>query len=204
MSHPEQMSQPMTAMEVQAAPQPQTKSRSGRLRRTLRHVREWLSSSSDVLTICYTLLALYALPLIVILVTFVASDGFSISSPAISFSMALAGLYASDVRETLGTFVVPFIMAYAVAGAQKDARIESRTLWLFFTLAALFVASIIVYCAITTSVNTMLAQSDEGTEAVISSRQNFLAMSEAYVKELLVYISLLIGISQARRGEATK
>lgn len=172
--------------------------------RVLRQARAWMASSSDILTICYALLALYALPLIVLLVTFIASDWYTTSSPTISFSMALAGLYASDVRETLGTFVVPFIMAYAVAGVQKDGRIEARTLWLFMTLALLFLMSIMVYCAVTTRIDVMLGQTDASAEDVLASRENFLAMSRAYVKELLVYISLLIGISQAGRQGASK
>ncbi|MDH5833396.1 hypothetical protein [Luteimonas kalidii] len=165
-------------------------------------VKSWLESPSDILTICYVLLGLYALPLIVLLATFIASDWYTRSSPTITFSMAIAGLYASDVRETLGTFVVPFIMAYAVAGVQKDGRIEARTIWLFATLTFLFLLSIVVYCAITTRVDVMLGQTDALPEVVSKSREHFLAMSRDYVKELLVYISLLIGISQAgRQGE---
>jgi hypothetical protein len=191
------------ATTAPGADYPLTNRRRSGLLRLLQRARAWMKSSSDILTICYALLALYALPLIVLLATFVASNWYTQSSPTIEFSMALAGLYASDVRETLGTFVVPFIMAYAVAGVQKDGRIEARTLWLFVTLALLFLVSIIVYCAVTTRIDVMLGQTDASPEDVLASREHFLAMSRAYVKELLVYISLLIGISQAgRQGES--
>ena len=171
------------------------------LARRFSRLKTLLAAGSDILVVCYVLLALYSLPLIVILTTFVISDGFTKSSSTIEFSMALAGLYASDVRETLGTFVVPFIMAYAVAGAQKNDRIEARTLWLFFSLAILFVVSIVVYCAVTTRIDLMLSQTSANKEFVIESKRQFLSMSASYVKELLVYISLLIGISRARRSE---
>lgn len=169
-----------------------------------RRFKRWLWAPSDILVICYVLLGLYSLPLLVILATFVLSDGFTKSSPVIEFNMALAGLYASDVRETLGTFVVPFIMAYAVAGVQRSGRVQARTLWLFLVLVVLFVISIIVYCAVTTRIDLMLSQTSVAPAFVMESKKQFLLISSSYVKELLVYISLLIGISQAGRSEEPK
>lgn len=163
----------------------------------------WLTATYDILVVCYVLLLLYALPLIVILAAFVVSDWFTASSPMIEFSMALAGLYALDVRPTLGTFVVPFVTAYAVAGVQKNDRLEAKTMWLFFTLTLLFLMSIVVYGAIQLRVDQMIGQTSQSKVISTDAKENFLSMSVAYVKELLVYISLVIGISRAgRTGEA--
>jgi hypothetical protein len=166
----------------------------------MRQAVAWLKSPFDILFVCYALLMLYALPLIVILFAFVSSDWFTKSSALISFSMSLASLYASNVRETLGTFIVPFVTAYAVAGVQKGNRLEARTLWLFVTLIGLFLMSIVVYSAIQTKVDTMLGQTSVPKPDRLAAKNQFLSMSASYVKELLVYISLLIGISHAGRA----
>lgn len=173
----------------------------GRLLAVIAWVRQWLASPYDILFVCYALLFLYALPLIVILIAFISSDWFKASSPTIVFSMSLAGLYASEIRETLGTFVVPFVTAYAVAGVQKGGRLEPRTIWLFFTLVLLFLISVVVYSAIDQKVVTMLSQTSVGKDEAQEAKVHFISMSKSYVKELLVYISLVIGISNAGRKE---
>jgi len=157
----------------------------------------WVSKPRDILVVCYVLLTLYALPLFIVLFAFLVSSGFTVSSRSIDFSIALAGLYASEIRETLGTFVIPFITAYAVAGVQKERRVEARTLWLFFSLTTLFLISVVVYSAVQTQIDVMLSQTALDADRMMESKDNFLNMSSAYVKELLVYISLLIGITQA-------
>ena len=167
-------------------------------------IRTWLTSPFDILVICYSLLFLYALPLIVIIAAFAMSGWFSSESPLIEFSISLAALYASEVRESLGTFVVPFVTAYAVAGVQKSDRLEARTTWLFLTLTLLFLMAIVVNGAIRLKVDVMIAQTGFAKAVSIEAKDNLLLMSKAYVKEILVYISLLIGISRAgAAGEKT-
>ncbi len=154
-----------------------------------------------MILICYTLLGLYAIPLFLILATFAASNGFTETSKFIDFGLALVALYSADTRETLGTFVVPFVTAYAVADAQGKGKVAAKTVWLFGTLTTLFLLSVVAYCAVHTRVDVMLGQTSVDGETLLKSRGEFLSISSAYVKELLVYISLVIGISQARKSE---
>jgi len=151
-----------------------------------------------MLLIAYTLLVLYSLPLFVLLITFVVSSGFTASSSWIEFAIALSGIYLTPTRDTLGTFVVPFITAYATTTIQKGIGIERETLTFFFVLVTIFLLSILVYCAVNMRVDLLLTQLSETKESVLSgSKEKLLAVASSYVKETLAYISLLLGISQA-------
>jgi hypothetical protein len=148
--------------------------------------------------IAYTLLVLYSLPLLVLLITFLVSSGFTESSSLIEFSIALSGIYLTPTRDTLGTFVVPFVTAYATTTIQKGVGVERATLVFFFVLVAIFLLSILVYCAVNMRVDLLLTQLSETNQSVLSgSKEKLLAVAASYVKETLAYISLLLGISQA-------
>ncbi len=154
-----------------------------------------------MLLITYTLLGLYSLPLFIILVTFSVSNGFATSSIWSEFSIALSGIYLSPTRDSLGTFVVPFVTAYAITTIQKRARIERQTIILFFVLVTIFIASVLVYCAINMRIEKLIVNLDETNQSIIiKSKEKLLLMSESYVKETLAYISLLLGISQSSKA----
>ncbi len=154
-----------------------------------------------MLLITYTLLGLYSLPLLIIMVTFSVSDGFAASSSWSEFSIALSGIYLSPTRDSLGTFVVPFVTAYAITTIQKGAGIERETKILFFVLVAIFIVSILVYCAINMRVDLLITNLSETNQSILSgSKEKLLAMAESYVKESLAYISLLLGISQSSKA----
>lgn len=154
-----------------------------------------------MLLITYTLLGLYSLPLLIILVTFAVSDGFAASSSWSEFSIALSGIYLSPTRDSLGTFVVPFVTAYSITTIQKGAGIERETKILFFVLVAIFIVSILVDCAINMRVDLLITNLSETNESILSgSKEKLLAMAKSYVKESLAYISLLLGISQSSKA----
>jgi hypothetical protein len=128
--------------------------------------------------IAYTLLVLYSLPLLVLLITFLVSSGFTESSSLIEFSIALSGIYLTPTRDTLGTFVVPFVTAYATTTIQKGVGVERATLVFFFVLVAIFLLSILVYCAVNMRVDLLLTQLSETNQSVLSgSKEKLLAVA---------------------------
>jgi hypothetical protein len=152
--------------------------------------------------IVFTLLGLYSLPLFVLLVTFIVTAGFSEASVWSEFAISLSGIYLSPLRDTLGTFAVPFITAYAVTTVQKDTSVAPDTLRLFYTLVLLLVVAITTYCVTDMRVSVLLSQLMEGdADKLEKFKERLLGISSAYVKELLVYISLLLGITGTKRRE---
>lgn len=154
-----------------------------------------------MLLILISLLALYILPLIIITITYVMSSSFTTPGSGVFFgySIALTKIYLGPMRETLGTFVVPFITAYAVSSIQKGMGFERDTKIIFFLMVAAFLLAIIVYCMMDTGVNQLLAESmiNDQTE-LKETRIKLLQMPESYIKETLAYISLLLGISHSK------
>ena len=153
-----------------------------------------------MLIVAYSLLVLYSLPLIVLLITFAATEGFAEASLWAEFTVALSKVYLSPVRDALGTFVVPFLTAYAVSSIQKGVEIKLQTLVMFFVLILIFVVSILVYCAVDMRGESLVQSLQEWDQGKLKSFSDDLkSMSGSYVKETLAYISLLIGISQSAK-----
>jgi hypothetical protein len=135
------------------------------------------------------------------LTSFFASDGFTISSSWIEFSIALSGIYLTPIRDALGACVVPFITAYAVTSIQQDTKIEIETRVLFLSIVGIFLLSILAYCAIKMRIDVFLGQLSATNQTELSGvKVKLLSMAESYVKEVLAYISLLLGISKSSKG----
>jgi hypothetical protein len=137
----------------------------------------------------------------VLLVTFVVTYGFTLSSNWNDFSIVLCGIYLTLIRDLLGICVVPFITAHAITTVQKGAGIEIETKAIFFTLVTIFILSILVYCALKVQITDLLHQLSETDQSILKkTEENLLRMSESYIKETLTYIALLLGISQSSKG----
>lgn len=154
-----------------------------------------------MLIVAYTLIALYSIPVVVLLGAFLISGGFQQGGFALDFSVALAGIYFASTREALGTFVVPFVTAFSAGQISgKEDKYSKKTLTLFFVLVALFLISMFSYAIISMRWESFLAQLDEANDAILrNAKSQLLGMSSAYVKESLAYISLLLGVTQATR-----
>lgn len=153
-----------------------------------------------MLLVTSLLFLLYALPLLIIGVTAVASSGFSEASSLVEFSVALSGVYLGPTRDTLGTFVVPFITASAATSIHKGAGIERETKVIFIVLVVLFVLSALVFCEVQMHADILVHQlNTENQESLKGVDEKLKNMSESYIKEILGYISLLLGISQTSK-----
>lgn len=153
-----------------------------------------------MLIIMSLLFMLYALPLFIIGITAIASSGFTEASGLVEFSVALSGVYLGPTRDTLGTFVVPFITAYAATSLHKGIGIERETMGIFIVLVALFVLAALVFCEVQMHADILVGQLNTINQEVLKGVDEKLKnMSEAYIKEILGYISLLLGITQTSR-----
>jgi hypothetical protein len=153
-----------------------------------------------MLLVAYTLLLLYALPVLVLLLAFALSSGFTVASPWLDFSVSLSGIYFTETRDALGTFVVPFVTAFSVGRLPARESYHPQTLVMFFVLVLLFVLSMLAYSLVNMRAEAFVAQLDESAGEVLKQiKQRLLDVSTAYVKESLAYISLLLGVAQANR-----
>lgn len=155
-----------------------------------------------MLIVAYTLITLYSIPVLVLLGSFLLSDGFQQGSFALDFSVALAGIYFTATRDALGTFVVPFVTAFSAGQISgEEGKYSKKTMALFFVLVALFLLSMLCYAVINMRWESFLAQLNEANSAVLkNAKEQLLGVSAAYVKESLAYISLLLGVTQATRA----
>lgn len=154
-----------------------------------------------MLIVAYTLIALYSIPVLVLLISFLLSGGFQQGSFALDFSVALAGIYFTATRDALGTFVVPFVTAFSVGQISgEEGRYSKKTMALFFVLVLLFILSMLCYAIINMRWESFLAQLNEANTTILkNAKDQLLGVSSAYVKESLAYISLLLGVTQATR-----
>jgi len=159
-----------------------------------------------MMVVAYTLLLLYALPVLVLLIAFAFSSGFALHSQWLEFSVALSGIYFTNTRDALGTFVVPFVTAFSVSRLQPDeGRYHPQTLRLFFVLVGLFLASMLCYSVVSMRVNEFVSQLNESSPgALAETKTRLLNVSAAYVKESLAYISLLLGVAQAANSRSER
>ena len=151
----------------------------------------------NLMFVTYVMLALYALPLFVIAVVSIATDGFSRSTLGLDFTISIAGVFMSPTRDALGTFVVPFIMAYSVTAVRRRSGLERSALQLFVLLVALFLLSLCTHCIVDMRIDQLIHQlTTDDQQRLNEIRTNLPALTQAYIKETLAYVSLILGISR--------
>jgi len=141
-----------------------------------------------------TLLTLYALPLLLFLIAAGTSGGFLYKSNFLLLTLQVTTQYLESLRESFATFVIPFVTAYSAAGPKRDGTGGLGQLALFFILAALLVVSIVLLGFLNVRSNDFSLIFELEPEAIKTLYEHEQTLLTAYTKELLVYISLLIGI----------
>lgn len=176
----------MNAIDPQPTPDP--------ARRTALGPRE-LTRSTPVQA---TLLILYCLPLGLLLIATCTSWGFTGQSSFLEMTLTVTTQYFDQLREAFATFVVPFVTAYAVAGSEPNDLRGLRPLALFFILVAMVSTAILLLGFLDSRQesfehNLELSSRDARTEFIHAQ-----SLLISYIKEVLTYISLILGISAIR------
>ncbi len=141
-----------------------------------------------MLWIVWIMLALYALPLISILVAIITSLSFRMESAAVIVAAAIAEDFSKNLRETFGSLVVPLLTAFAIKHVGADEEVPPRTLAIFGTLAVMFLVSVLTHAFVTGNADFV---KDYG-QATFTA---FSDVTASYSKEALTFIALTIGIS---------
>lgn len=156
-----------------------------------------------MLFVTYTLLFLYAAPVFVLLLAFFMSDGFRLASDWLEFSVSLSGIYFTETRNSLATFVVPFVTAYSTGRLSAERGMNRGAVTLFMVLVCLFCLSILAYSLVSMHIDKFVANLSEDSSTLLrDAERKLLDVAAAYVKETLAYISLLLGVAQSTRKNA--
>jgi uncharacterized membrane protein YgcG len=148
------------------------------------------------LAITYTLIALYVLPLILLFITW-SIGGFIENRALTNVSLAINTQYVASARSALGTIAMPFVTAYAVLGAQTGRKIPTETVCLFLVLVGFWVGSMFLKAFVDPIAAQVLQNLTSQDQTLLQAQRDALTESlSAYPRELLVYISLLLGITQ--------
>jgi hypothetical protein len=141
-----------------------------------------------------TLLTFYSLPLLLSLIGAVTSRGFLDQSSFLTLALQITTQYIESLRESFATFVIPFVTAYAAAGARREEAGGLGSNALFFVIASLLLVSIFLLGLLNVRSEDFFQIFELKPEAVKTLYDREKALLAAYTKELLVYISLLIGV----------
>lgn len=146
-----------------------------------------------------TLLALYSLPLFLLALTPFASDGYLEPSVLVDATFKVVARYVAELRDAFAVFVVPFVTAMSSGRWDGDAKGGLKPIHTFFIFIAMLTLSIVLHAYIDTKggavAEIQTTEPDKATENV----ETALAILNTYTKEVLTYISLLVGVSLWRR-----
>lgn len=138
------------------------------------------------------LLIVYSAPIVFFILATATSYSFSVQSVWVKIAEAVTGVYGAGLRETIGNVMMPLITAFAVTRNTKD-KISQPTKQLFWFLFSLFVASIT--CRVL--IDAFKGNIQEFGKSYIEA---FSTSAAAYIKEALICLVLLVGVSQAKGG----
>lgn len=147
-----------------------------------------------------TLLALYSLPLILLALTPFASGGYLEPSVFVEATFKVVARYVAELRDAFAVFVVPFVTAMSSGRWDGAAKGGLKPIHTFFIFIAMLTLSIVLHAYIGTKggavASIQVVEPDKAQENVESA----LAILNTYTKEVLTYISLLLGVSLWRRS----
>lgn len=142
-----------------------------------------------------TLLTLYSFPLFLIVGSMFTSRGFALESDFVMIAFRVTTQYVDSLRESFATFVIPFVTAFSSVGSARFDTPGLSPLKLFFVLVSLLAVAILALAFLNVREQTFLASLPvdpiKGAALFADGR----TVLSAYIKELLTYISLLLGIS---------
>ena len=135
----------------------------------------------------YALLLIYFLPELFIAISMFASDLFQNESAMIPITVTLLEGFAGVIRDALGVLLLPMMTAYSIR-RWEEAEAHSQTRKLLWLLIGLCMGSIALY-GIIGGYEPRIAGYDSHTAQVLKSG------SLQYVREVITYIGILLGIS---------
>lgn len=112
-----------------------------------------------------------------------------------SFMNSLYNAYSLQIRDVLGSCMVPFIAANAIFGFAKTDQLSKDSKHLFVYLVCIFSLSVFVYCIVSINVNTFTSSLQVSEEDAVTIKATLTSVSDSYLKETLTFIALILGIS---------
>jgi len=144
--------------------------------------------------ILYSLFLCYLLPLIAMLVSVVTSQLFQTDASLITTTAAISTTFLDSIRTGIGTLLIPLITAYSVQIRHRNENIPVQTKWLIRFLILVFILSFTLHGVIVAHQERLVEYSPQAFDV-------FKSTSLLYTKELLSYISVVIGISAKTMGK---
>lgn len=147
-----------------------------------------------------TLLFLYSLPLLMLLCSAFASRGFKNDSSLLLVTLDVVSQYAETLREAFATFVIPFVTALAAGRWSASTRGGMNPMQIFFVLVILLLIAIGMLAYIHAQEARIMQSLPISDDLAVQKIKEALDLVTSYVKEVLTYISLLLGVSLWRRS----
>ncbi len=147
-----------------------------------------------------TLLVLYSLPLILLIYSAVVTSDFKYESRTMEVTLQIVTQYVETLREAFATFVIPFVTALAAGRWSNSTEGGLKPLHLFFILVAILLSAIVILAYMNASSSDIQESLNLSPEEASSQVKQAIGIASSYVKELLIYISLLLGVSIWNKG----
>jgi hypothetical protein len=157
-----------------------------------------LSQLAGSSSVQLTLLTLYSLPLALLLLATMTSRGYTMESSFLRVTIIVSSKYFHQLRDAFATFVVPFVTAYSATSRDPSAQGGLKAGTLFFILVGILCAAILLLGTVEANELDFIKNLNmKGTDA----KDAFTLVDgllTSYVKEVLTYVSLVLGISAMR------
>lgn len=152
------------------------------------------------------LIFIYILPLLVLTIAFFESQHFKQPSLISESFVAMVDVYLANTRDTLGSFMLPFLTANTFAELRKEnsSQVDNEKFHNFFyVLVGIFMLSIFVYCLVTLNIESLISNLNETNESKVNQiKLETEVMTKSYIKETIGFIALMLGIEKS--SEANK
>jgi len=135
-------------------------------------------------------LIIYALPLLLIVISALSTDFFALERDIIYVASAISAINSGYFRDIFGSIIVPLVTAFSIQ-ISRDQKIPRATLTLFTFFVVLYVLSSIFYGVVVSKEEKL----KHFGEAIFNS---FRDITGANMKETLIYIAMTIGITVKR------
>lgn len=136
----------------------------------------------------YVLLSLYLLPLLAMVVATVLSDFFQTAPTTVGLAAALSAGFLTILRAAFATMLIPLITTYSMPTRNVAHALPQRTRKLLWFLTVWLTTSVLMYAVIDVYEPSIRSYGENTYEA-------FRSTSQLYVKELISYIMITLGLS---------
>lgn len=142
-----------------------------------------------------TLLALYSLPLLLLMMTPFVSQGYTESSIFVETTYRVVTKYITDLRDAFAVFVIPFVTAMSSGRWDNSTKGGLKPIHTFFIFIGLLTVSILLGAYMHVKQDFMKSMQEVDSETALANVTATLAIVDDYIKEILTYISLFLGVS---------